>query len=189
MGKDGMSKNDMNKQELLLYNSRNPEEYIENSLRCKLPSGRKAYVTRLWLGKKRFTIDDIKKARNRHPYWKKKKMEGSTERNELRRKEHDYSGKRSIDWDEEIVMEFIGMNRKDRSGAYEHKDFELARHFATSIPSIQHYRRKYNMVAAILKKEKATPTAKKIYGYITQSEQKLRNILRGKKGAKGKSRK
>ncbi|MBN1532902.1 MAG: hypothetical protein JXA20_09585 [Spirochaetes bacterium] len=178
----------MNKQEILLYNSRSPEEYIENSLKCRLPSGRKAYVTRLWLEKKRFSIEDIKRARNRHPYWKKKKMEGSTERNELRRREHDYSGQRSIDWDEKIVMEFIGLNKKDRKGVYVHKDFELARHFSTSIPSIQHYRRKYNMVMAILKKEKTPPTSKKIYGYITKSEQKLRTILKGKARAKGKTR-
>ncbi len=169
----------MNKQESLLFNSKTPEDYIDNSLKCKLPSGRKAYITRLWLEKKKYTIDDIKKARNRHPFWKKKKMEGSTQRNELRRREHDYSGNGTIEWDESVIVEFIGMNKKDKNGNYVQKDFELARHFATSIPSIQHYRRKYNMVMAILTKEKTAPTIKRIYGYIVHSEQRLRKILKG----------
>jgi len=178
----------MNKQELKLFNSKTPEEYIDNSLKTNLPSGRKAHVTRLWLEKKKYTIEDIKRARNRHPYWKKKKMAGSSERNEQRRMEHDYRNYGSLEWDESTVKEFIEMNRKDKRGAYEHKDFELARHFATTIPSIQHYRRKYNMVVAILQKEKAAHSVKHVYDYLVHSEQKLRSILKGKPAGRKKIR-
>lgn len=180
----------MNKQELKLYNSRTPEEYIGNSLRTSLPSGRKAFITRLWLRKKKYTIEDIKRARNRHPYWKSKKMEGSAERNEVRRRDHDYRGYGSLDWDEATIKEFMDMNKKEKSGKYQYKDFELAQHFNTTIPSIQHYRRKSNMVVAIMAKEKSGSSSKRVFQLISWSEQRLRNHLKKPKAkSKTKSKK
>jgi hypothetical protein len=154
-----------------------------------LTPGRKAYITRLWLEKKKYSIEDIKRARNRHPYWKKKKMEGSSERNELRRQEHDYRGNGSLEWDEKTVKEFINMNKKDKKGNYVHKDFELAQHFNTTIPSIQHYRRKYNMAMNILEKKKQSVTVKRVFELIQNSEQRLRNILKPKPAKKKTAKK
>ena len=179
----------MNKQELKLFNSKNPQEYIDNSLKVKLTPGRKAYITRLWLTKRKYTIEDIKKARNRHPYWKKKKMEGSSERNEQRRQEHDYRKHGTLEWNEDTIKEFIQMNKKDKRGNYIHKDYELAQHFNTTIPSIQHYRRKFNMAVAYLDKKKQGITAKRIFELVSNSEQKLRNLLKPKKKVKSAAKK
>lgn len=175
----------MNKEETKLFKSRTPHEYIDNSLKSKLSPGRKAYITKIWLDKKKkFSIEDIQYARNRHPYWKSRKMVGSYERNEQRRMEHDYSSNSKLDWDDATVMEFIDMNKKDDHGRYLHKDFELARHFNTSIPSIQHYRRKYNMAMVLMSREGKKPTEKRIYEYITQSEAILRRLVKSTAGSR-----
>jgi len=172
-----MQKPKLKKTEERLFNSKNPAEYIDNSLRVKLSPSEKARITRLWLEKTGFTIEEIQHARNIHPYWKKKKMEGSYERNEYRKLQHDYTGKGSVEWDEDRVTEFINMNSKEKSGKYTHKDHELARHFNSTIPGIQHYRRKFNMAVKILAKEQSKPTVKRIYGLIIKSEQILRRQL------------
>ena len=171
----------MTKNEQRLFNSRNPNEYIDNSLRVKLRPSEKAKVTRMWLAKTKYTIEDIQHARNVHPYWKKKKMEGSYERNEYRKSFHDYTKYGTVEWDEKTIKEFIQMNKKDKSGRYVNKDHEMARHFNSTIPGIQHYRRKYNMAIKILDKEKEKPTTKRIYDLIVQSEQILRRALKSKK--------
>ncbi len=171
----------MTKEEEKLFNSKTPVEYIDNSLRSKLPPGRKAYVTRLWLAKRKYTVDDIKYARNRHPFWKKLKMKGSYERNLQRRAEHDYTSYGTVEWDEKTILEFIRMNKKDKSGHYVHKDHELAKYFSATIPSIQHYRRKYNMAVALLTRKKSTVTDKRVYEYLVQSEQILRRMMKKRK--------
>ncbi len=174
-----MKKNEMTKDELKLFQSKNPAEYIDNSLKVKLTPGRKAFITKLWLDKKpKYTIEDIKYARNRHPFWKGKKMKGSYERNEIRRFEHDYSEGSMLEWDEKTIKQFINMNKKDKNGRYQTKDYELARHFKTTIPSIQHYRRKYNMALKILNKKSINPTANRIYELIQSSEKILRNLMK-----------
>ncbi len=172
-----MQKPKLKKTEEKLFKSKNPQEYIDNSLKVKLSPSEKARITRLWLEKTGYTIEEIQHARNIHPYWKKKKMEGSYERNEYRKAQHDYSRAVPVEWDEKRIKEFIKMNGKDKSGKYLHKDHELAKHFKSSIPGIQHYRRKYNMAIKILEKEKIKPTLVRIYNLITKSEQILRRQL------------
>lgn len=172
----------MNKQELKLLNSRTPDEYIDNSLRCRLPSGRKAFITKLWLEKKlKYTIEDIQFARNRHPFWKKKKMEGSLDRNIRRQKDHDYSspGKGDIEWNEKNIRKFMDLNGRDARGKYLNRDFQIARKFGTTIPAIQHYRRKYNLVVKILEKQGVRPGEKRVLEYIGMSEKILRQELKG----------
>ncbi len=168
----------MNKQEQKLFNSKNPREYIENSLKSNLPSGRKAFITRQWLEKTRYSIDDIQYARNRHPYWKSRKMRGSSERNQQRFLEHNYARSGALVWNEKTITRFLEMNRKDKYGRYIYKDHELAKHFRTTIPSIQHYRRKYNMALLILMAEKRPVTAKRILDLIGMSEKLLRERLK-----------
>ncbi len=168
----------MNKNELKLFSSRNPNDYIENSLKVKLRPSEKAKITKLWLSKTRFTIEDIQHARNVHPYWKKKKMEGSYERNEQRKLHHDYTKYGVVEWNEDTIKEFIDMNRKDKSGRYINRDHEMAKHFNSTIPGIQHYRRKYNMAIKIIEKDGEKPSVKRIYNLIVQSEQILRKMLK-----------
>jgi hypothetical protein len=173
-------------QELKLLQSKSPEQYIENSIKSKLPSGRKAYMARLWMDKTGYSVEDIQRARNRNPYWKEKKMNGSPERNYQRRIDHDYSRGRTgaAVWDEETIKEFIALNKKDKNGRYVRKDFELAKHFKSTIAAIQHYRRKHNMTIRILDAGREAPSVKKVYGYISMSEQLLRTMLKQKAGKK-----
>lgn len=172
----------MNKREEKLLNSKTPEEYIDNSLRCSLPAGRKAFITKLWLEKRaKYTIEDIKRARNRHPFWKKKKMEGSLERNIQRQRDHDYSkpGRGDIEWTEKTIRKFIDLNRKDARGGYLHKDYQIAQKFGTTIPAIQHYRRKYNLVQKILDGQGLKLSERRVLDYIGMSEKILRQELKG----------
>jgi hypothetical protein len=162
--------------EKMLLQARNPRDYIDRSLKCKVSPGRKAFVTRHWLEKTKYTIDDIKYARNRHPYWKSKKMEGTAERNAMRTVEHNYSKGENIIWDEDLVREFIDKNKKDKSGNYLNKDWELARGFKCTIPAIQHMRRKYNMAVKIMVAAGEKNSIKKLTDYLMMGESALRRM-------------
>ena len=165
----------MNKGELKLFDSKNPKEYIMNSVKSRLDPSKKAALTKLWLTKKtKYTIEDIKYARNRHPYWKKRKGKGGLERTQKRIQEHDYTNNVPVIWDKENLKEFINMNKKDKNSIYINKDFELAKHFSTTIPSIQYLRRKHNIALKILTKQKKNVTVKRVYDLIVYSEQVLK---------------
>lgn len=140
----------MNKKEQAVLDSKTPEEYVDRSLRSKLGAARKAQLSRMWLEMTGYSHDDILYARNRHPYWKKRKLEGAAERTRKRMDMHDYSGAREQAWTPARISEFLELNRKDRAGSYLHKDWELANHLRTSIPSIQYMRRKYRKVVALI---------------------------------------
>jgi hypothetical protein len=58
------------------------------------------------------------------------------------------------------------------------RDHEMAKHFNSTIPGIQHYRRKYNMAIKIIEKDGEKPSVKRIYNLIVQSEQILRKMLK-----------
>lgn len=140
----------MKKWEKLILDSRTPQEYVEKSLRSKLLPSEKARLARAWMDQTGFSKSDILYARNRNPFWKKKKMEGAQERTRRRLEEHDYSKGRVIEWTKPKLEDFLERNKKDLSGAYLQKDWELAKHFGTSIPSIQYLRRKYLRVRELL---------------------------------------
>jgi len=122
-----------------------------------------------------YSKEDILHARNRHPYWKRKKMEGSAERTRQRLTAHDYSGGGSIDWTPERVTTFLELNGKDRAGRYEHRDWEIAEIFGSSIPSIQYMRRKYRRAVEMLG---ARASKTKLVEYLTLAESVL---IRGPK--------
>jgi len=157
-----------------LLQSKTPMAYIDNSLKCEMSSGRKAAITRIWLEKTGYTGDEIKHARNRHPYWKEKKLRGAPLRNEMRSSEHDYSDGTKLEWDVDMIRAFISANEKNGAGRYVHKGWELAKRFETTIPGIQHMRRKYNMAVKIAEKRFGRVTEKRIMDYLKLSE----NILR-----------
>lgn len=162
----------MKKWEKIILESRTPEEYVDNSLKSRLLPAEKARLARQWMDATGFTKADILYARNRHPYWKKKKMEGADERARRRLDMHDYSRGRTAEWTPKRLQEFLDLNKKDSSGRYIHKDWELASHFGASIPSIQYLRRKYIKVREIL-----GPRARKekILAYMGYSEIILSN--------------
>ncbi len=163
------------KEEKKLFNSRDPKDYINKSLKLEIPPGRKAFVTRHWLGKTGYNADDLEYFRNRHPYWKSKKMQGTVERNILRSKEHNYGDGKRKEWDETLIKEFISLNKKDKTRNYTHKDWELARHFKCTIAAIQHMRRKYNMAETIIASQ-GKMTSKKLVSYLMLGEGTLRRM-------------
>jgi hypothetical protein len=71
-----------------------------------------------------------------------------------------------------LLKEFLDLNGKDKSGRYLHRDWELANHFGTTIPSVQYLRRKYLRVRELL-----GPRARKekILEYMVSSEIVLQN--------------
>jgi hypothetical protein len=140
----------MTKAESAILEARDPMAYIEASLRARLTPAAKAHLARIWMEKTGYAKEDILHARNRHPYWKKKKMEGSAERTRNRLTAHDYSGGGIVDWTPERVSRFLELNGLDRQGRYEHRDWEIAEAFGASIPSIQYMRRKFRRALEML---------------------------------------
>ncbi len=161
-----------------ILKARTPRDYIDRSLKSKLPPGRKAMLARLWMKKTGHTVEDIQYARNRHPYWKAKKMKGTAERNQRRFEEHHYGTGSNIAWHDDLVLEFIGSNKKERDGRYEYRDWELAKHFKCSIASIQHMRRKYNMAVKIIEGAGGRPTEKRLLELLRLGEEPLRAMKR-----------
>jgi hypothetical protein len=160
----------MKKWEKLILESSTPEDYVERSLRSRLLPSEKAKLARQWMEATGFTKAEILFARNRNPFWKKKKMEGAEERTRRRLDLHDYSRGQTVQWTKERLQEFLELNKKDPAGKYLYKDWELASHFDTSIPSIQYLRRKYLRVRELL-----GPKARKekIVEYMGSSEMVL----------------
>lgn len=164
--------NSMKKWEKIIMDSRTPDEYIENSLKSKLKPSEKAKLALSWMAATGYTKTDILYARNRNPYWKKKKMEGAGERTSRRLAMHDYSRGKAVNWNQQKLEEFLELNKRTASGEYAYRDWELADHFNTTIPSIQYMRRKYLKVRALL-----GPHARKekILSYMGCSEVVLSN--------------
>jgi hypothetical protein len=166
----------MTKTETTILESKSPQDYIDRSLKARLSPAAKAKLARIWMESTGYSKDDILRARNRHPYWKKKKMEGSAERTKKRLAAHDYSGGSSVQWDEALVSEFLGLNKRASDGRYEYKDWQLAEHFGATIPSIQYMRRKLSKVSEILGPKAARP---KVVEYLLRAE----SVLSRGKGA------
>jgi hypothetical protein len=160
----------MNKAELAILESKTPEAYIEASLKARIAPAAKARLARQWMEKTGYSKEAILHARNRHPYWKKKKMEGSAERTRRRLEAHDYSGGGNVAWDKARVEEFLSLNGKGADGRYEKKDWELAEHFGGSIPSIQYMRRKLRRVQEMLGSRTGL---QKVVDYLLRAESVL----------------
>jgi hypothetical protein len=140
----------MTKTETAILASKTPADYIDRSLKARIAPAAKAKLARLWMESTGYTKEDILRARNRHPYWKRKKMEGSAERTRRRLAAHDYSSGGSVQWDAKLVAEFLSLNERGADGRYEWKDWQLAEHFGATIPSIQYMRRKLSKVEELL---------------------------------------
>jgi hypothetical protein len=169
----------MTKSETTILESKTPADYIDRSLRARLSPAAKAKLARLWMESTGYTKEDILRARNRHPYWKGKKMEGSAERTRKRLAAHNYSAGASVQWDSKLVSEFLDLNRRGPDGRYDHKDWQLAEHFSATIPSIQYMRRKLSKVEGLLG---ARSSQGKVVEYLLRAESVL---SRGKEAVEG----
>jgi hypothetical protein len=160
----------MTKTESAILESKTPEDYIDRSLKARLTPAAKAKLARRWMEATGYSKEDILRARNRHPYWKRKKMEGSADRTRKRLAAHDYSGGAQVQWDAALVGQFLGLNRKGTDGRYEHKDWQLAERFGATIPSIQYMRRKLSKVESLLGPR---ASSSKVVQYLLRAESVL----------------
>ena len=175
MKKISNKKNNFSEKQIL--NARTPDEYIHRSLYSDVPRGRKTVLCRQWKEKTGFTSEDIQYARNRHPYWKDKKMSGWQERNQKRWSEHDYRKvkKNRIEaFESDVIEKFCMLNKKDKNGNYLMKDWEIAKELKLSIPSVQHWRRKYLLVLRLLDVLQKKPAKKIIWKRMGGHENGLR---------------
>jgi hypothetical protein len=127
-----------------LLSKKTPVEYIDYCVTSGLKSYEKAKITPIWLKITGFKIEDIQYARNRHPYWKEKKMKNSKERNKTRIETYNYSDGLVHKWPTDELREFLAMTN-------DYTDKEMAEHFRRTIPSIQYIRRRISLAYRIFK--------------------------------------
>jgi hypothetical protein len=164
-----------------ILNSKTPEEYIDRTLHSNISRGRKTVLCKQWKEKTGFTTEDIQRARNRHPYWKTKKMAGWQDRNYKRWSDHDYreTNRSNVSpFSNEQIIQFYELNKKDKRGRYLHKDWEVAKEMKITIPAVQHWRRKLILVYKILELEQKSATKKNVVKYLHNHENGLRKIYR-----------
>ncbi|MCE9500986.1 MAG: hypothetical protein K8R21_10890 [Leptospira sp.] len=157
-----------------LLSAKTPDQYIDRSIKSKLKPGQKGSITLEWLRKTGYSNEDIQHARNRNPYWKKLKGKGSYERNSERLEKYNFnkSDSQKRVWTEKDLDKLYDMNKTMA-------DWELAKHFKTSIPSINHLRRKFRLSEEIMKANGEKPNKKKILRYSLKAEKLLREELNG----------
>lgn len=156
-----------------LLSAKTPEQYITFSINSKLPPGKKATITSEWLAKTNFTYEDISYARNRDPFWRKKKSQGSKERNLKRIQEFNFKKPGATPkktWTTAEMEELFDLDKK-------FVDRDLAKKFKTSLPAINHIRRKFKMVREIFEVKKEKANKKKMVAYSMKSEKLLREEL------------
>ncbi len=172
-----------------ILSSKTPEEYIDRTLNSGLSRGQKTILCRQWREHTGFSIEEVQYARNRHPYWKQKKMNGWRERNERRWAEHDYAVKKksSQPFSEKQIQLFLELNKKDKKGAYQLRDWQIAKEMNVTIPAVQHWRRKLLLVLRLLETEDRKPTRKIILEYLCNHENGLRRRIRELSAATGKA--
>jgi hypothetical protein len=157
-----------------LVGAKNPTIYIDLCVKSNLTTGDKRRATKIWLDKTGYTIKDIEYARNRHPYWKKKKSKNSYERNKQRLNQYDFSNGLSKKWSDKELEKLLDLNDS-------YKDWQLAKHFNRSIPSIQYIRRCISLAKKILIKQKSAYTKKRVLDLIKHSEKFLSKMIMGNK--------
>lgn len=169
-----------------ILNAKDPAQFIDRCVNSSVSRGKKIVLGRKWREKTGFTMEDIEYARNRHPYWKEKKMAGWQQRNEKRWTAYNFTSKESLEpdyWTKNNfanLREYIKKDKKNSNGIYRTKDRELAEFFRTSIPSIQHMRRKSNMVTKIMEKRKIKDSLKNRLEFMQLGETTLREMLNRK---------
>ena len=168
-----MSTIDLSTDEKKLLTKKTAEAYIEACRHVNLSSGRKAFITRLWLEKHNKSIEDIEFARNRNPYWKKQKMKGSDVRNIIRRDQHNYSKAPRKIWTQKDVTRLYENNDK--------KDWELAKLFQVGIPSIQARRRSLNAARKIFDLQGKKANKQKLIELSMRGDKYLMKMLKDMK--------
>ena len=79
-----------------VVNSKTPMDFIHRCLYSKLSYSEKQQASKEWRERTGYTVDDIKYARHRHPYWKAKKKEGYEKRYIERTQKYTYPA--TLEW-------------------------------------------------------------------------------------------
>ena len=156
-----------------ILESKTPQEYIQRCLHTNISMGRKTRISTLWQQKTGYTVKDIKYARHRNPYWKDRKKEGWKERNIIRWKKHNYKETMKLirkRRNKEDIKNFLELNKKDKTGKYINRDWQIAKKLKTTIPAIQGLRRNFNMIQKLGIKSK-----KEVLELMCRGEIFLRN--------------
>jgi len=169
---------DFTKEEKAVLRTKTPKSYVDKSIKNSIPGSRKASLTREWLKKNDFTIEDIQKARAENPILKAERVAGSRDRNDRRSEIHNYSKSNPVEWTKDMIMEFVDLNKKNKQGYYLTKDWELAKHFKCSIPAVQHLRRKYNMSLKVIDAKFGKVTKKRLVDHMLLGEKALRKLVK-----------
>lgn len=136
-----------------ILKAKTPSEYIERCLYSNVRSGEKAIISKVWQDRTGYTVEDIKYARNRHPYWKGRKLEGNTDRNRIRFKKYHFKDTPKCIWPLSKIKEFLKLNKK-KDGVYVYKDKDIARMMESTLASVQAWRRKVNLINKLFDKLK-----------------------------------
>ena len=157
-----------------------PEEYVDRMIDVTLSQGEKQRLSRVWQKRTGYSAADIAHARNRHPYWRKRKAEGNLERTKRRLKAYDVQRPYhpfSLA-DEDLLNTFLTMNKRSRDGRYQNKDYEIARKLNIKLTSVQCLRRKYNLITRIVAMKNIKPSAANYRRYMKFGEKRLRDLSR-----------
>lgn len=145
-----------------ILKAKTPMEYIERSLYSKVSQGQKTVISKVWQQRTGYAVEDIKYARNRHPYWKALKMKGGVERNKIRMKKYYFKDTPKTIWTIAEIKKFLKYNNK-KGGIYEYKDRELSELLESTIASVQAWRRKVNLINRLFKKLNTRPAKQTEY--------------------------
>ena len=170
----------MNSDEKKVMSARTPEEYVDLMIGVKLTQGEKQRLSRLWQKQTGYSAADIAHARNRHPYWRKRKAEGNLERTKRRLKFYDVERPYhpfSLA-DEDLLGTFLSMNKRSKDGRYKFKDYEIAQSLNVKLTSVQCLRRKYNLINRIVAIKEIKPSAANYRRYMRFGEKRLRDLAR-----------
>jgi len=146
-----------------ILEAKTPMDYINRCHHSKVSHGRKTVVSLEWQRRTGYTVDDIKYARHRHPYWKARKLAGGVERNKKRMQKYNYKTTPIFRWPLSQIKKFIELNAKNENGKYVHTDKNLAEIFETTIAAIQAWRRKTNIITKLYTKLNVRPAKQKEY--------------------------
>jgi hypothetical protein len=163
-----------------VMSAKTPEEYVDRMIGVDLSQGEKQRLSRLWQKQTGYSAAEIAHARNRHPYWRKRKAEGNLERTKRRLKAYDVQRPYhpfSLAEDD-LLNTFLTMNKRGRDGRYQHKDYEIAQKLNIKLTSVQCLRRKYNLITRIVALKNIKPSAANYRRYMKFGEKRLRDLSR-----------
>lgn len=166
------NKDDLDSEAKKLLSAKTPEQYISKSLESKINRGMRGKITKQWIEKTGFTNEDLLSAKNKHPYWKEKKGKGSLERQIERQKKYDFrkDADKRVTWDTKKIEIFLDLNN-------ESTDYELAKKFKTTLPAINHIRRKIKYANKLIELNNIKITKNILIEYILRAEKILKREI------------